>query len=364
MVDLSAALRLRSGLVVHGRAALAPMTNLQSNDDGSLHDDELRWLVRRARGGFPWITTCAAYVSDEGKGWRGQLGIATSGHLPGLKRLAAALAEHGAAGFVQLYHGGKQAQLAPRSRLTTVDAPERGERGATADDLARVVDDFVAAARRAEVAGFQGVELHGANGYLFTQFLAPIDNPRDDAWGGDLVGRARLLRETLRAVRTAVRADFAVGVRISPVDTYARRGLVLDDARQLVGWLAEDGADFVHLSLREACAPPPYEPGRPPVVEAIRAALPSEVALLAAGGLATADAVARAMALGVDVPAFGRAAIGNPELPRMLTDAGSTELALAPPPWSREHLAASDVSPRFIAYLERFDRLVEGAPPR
>ena len=364
MLDLLAPLRLRSGLVVPGRTSLAPMTNLQSNDDGTLHDDELRWLVRRAKGGFAWIATCAAYVCDEGKAWRGQLGIASEAHEAGLTRLAGELAAHGAASFVQLYHGGKQASLAPGAKLTTADAPERNERAATADDLARIVETFVDAARRAERAGFSGVELHGANGYLFTQFLAPADNPRRDAWGGDLAGRAKLLRDTLRAVRAAVRPGFAVGVRISPVDTYAKRGLVLDDARELVRWLADDGADFVHLSLRDACAPPPFEEGKPPVAQAIRAALPREVALLAAGGLQSRADAERAVALGVDVPTFGRAAIGNADLPRTLASPSGAALAFVPPPWSREHLAAQNVSPRFVGYLERFDRLVEGAPPR
>jgi 2,4-dienoyl-CoA reductase-like NADH-dependent reductase (Old Yellow Enzyme family) len=363
MTDLRSPLRLRSGLRVPGRASLAPLTNLQSNDDGTLHDDELRWLLRRARGGFAWIATCAAYVCDEGKAWRGQLGVASAAHEPGLQRLAGALQAEGAACFVQLHHAGRLASLAPGPKLTTADAPEAGARGATADDLARVVDTFVAAALRAERAGFSGVELHGANGYLFTQFLAPADNPRDDAWGGDLAGRARLLRDTLRAVRAAVRPGFSVGVRISPVDTFARRGLLLADAVELVQGLAADGADFVHLSLRDACGPAPHEPPGPPVAQVIRAALPPEVALLAAGGLQTRADAERVMALGADVPVFGRAAIGNADLPRMLTG-GPEAGAPLPPPWTREHLLAQDVSARFVAYLERFDRLVEGAAGR
>ncbi len=350
---LDAPLTLRCGATLPNRLALAPMTNRQSNPDGTLHDDELRWLLARARGGFGLVNTCAAFVSAEGKAWEGQLGIADDAHLPGLTRLASSLRDAGAAAIVQLYHGGRMAALAPGLRLTTADGD--GVRGATAADLARVIDDFVAAAVRAERAGFTGVEIHGANGYLFTQFLAPEDNPRVDAWGGDLAGRARLLRDTVRAVRAAVRPDFVVGARISPVDTWSRRGLVLADATVLAGWLAEDGLDFLHLSLQDASGPPPFEPGAPAVTTAIRAALPADVALLVAGGVWTRDDADRALDAGADAVAVGKAAIIHADWPRRSADPGFTPNR---PPWPVDALPAQAVSPRLVTYLTGFRGLL------
>jgi 2,4-dienoyl-CoA reductase-like NADH-dependent reductase (Old Yellow Enzyme family) len=350
---------LRSGVALRNRIALAPLTNTQSHADGLLSEVEARWLLRRAGGGFGLVSTCAAFVSEEGKAWPGQLGIATDAHGEALRGLAAGLRDAGAVGVVQLHHGGAKAELAP-TRLSTVDAD--GQRAATAEDIERVVADFVAAARRAEAAGFDGVEVHGANGYLFTQFLAPADNPREDAWGGSLEGRARFLRQAVRAVRAAVSDGFAVGVRLSPIDLWDRRGLVLEDSVQVARWLADDGVDWVHLSLMDAGGPPPGSTDAPPVARAFRDALPPEVLVFAAGGIRTRADAARAWDAGVDVAVLGRAGIAHPDWPRASLQPGFEMLAT---PWPREHLRSVDVGEAFLAYLGKMAGLVEGgAPPR
>lgn len=336
---------------------MAPLTNKQSHPDGTLSDDELAWLVRRAKDGFAWISTCAAFVSEEGHAWKGQLGIASDEHLPGLTRLAAALHEHGALAVVQLHHAGAKADLAP-DKLST--GGPKGCRAATHDDLQRVIEDFVAAARRAESAGFDGVEIHGANGYLFTQFLAPQDNPREDAYGGDLDNRARLLRETIRAVRAAVAPGFAVGVRTSPVDVWARRGLILSDGVEVARWAAEDGADFVHLSLGQAAGPAPHEWNTGPVARAVRDGVPSEVPVFAAGGIWTRADAEAAFDAGVDVAVLGRASIGNPDWP-----IASEQPDYQPqrPPWTTDYLESVDVGPDLLGYLRAFPGMVVGGTP-
>ncbi len=358
---MSRSLTLPCGLTFSGPVALAPLTNLQSHADGTLSDVELNWLRMRAHGGFGWVSTCAAYVSEEGKAWPGQLGIATDAHEAALEPLAMALAEEDTAGVVQLHHAGPLAELAPGLRLGAVDV-EGTQRGATEADLRRVVADFVAAARRAEGAGFDGVEIHGANGYLFTHFLSPVENTRTDAYGGDLEGRARLLRETLQAIRAAVSPAFAVGVRISPVDVWGRRGLVLEDSAQLVRWLADDGADFVHLSLADAAAPAPEDPDGPPVARVIRAALPAQVPLFVAGGITTQEDLERARQAGADIGVIGTAAIAHPDWPHVSLHEGWTPLAR---PWPVDHLRQAGVGEAFLDYLGRFPGMVEGGrPPR
>ncbi len=358
MSQLDQPITLRSGLTLRHRIALAPLTNKQSNPDGTLHDDEAAWLSRRA-GHFGLVCTCAAFVSPEGHAWRGQLGIADDTHLPGLTRLASALTAKGSVPMVQLHHGGSKADLAVE-KLSTVDGD--GVRGADEADIRRVLDTFVAAAKRAEAAGFAGVEIHGANGYLFTQFLAPLDNPRTDGYGGDLDGRARLLRETLHAVRASTGSSFVVGVRISPVDTWDKRGLVLSDACTLVASLAEDGADYVHLSLRDAAGPAPFEDSDEPVVTALRAALPNEVALLAAGGVWTKPDADAVLERGADVVVVGRAAIAHPDWP---ADIAGSDFKPSRPPWDPQMLRDAAVGPDLLRYLEGFPGMVVGgAPPR
>jgi len=357
MSRLDQPLRLRCGLTLPNRMAMAPLTNVQSNADGTLHEDELRWLARRGEGGWGLVSTCAAFVSEEGHAWVGQLGIAGDHHVPGLTRLAAAVRAGGAVPIVQLHHGGLKADQAP-IKLSTADGD--GVRGATEEDIARVVSDFVAAALRAEAAGFAGVELHGANGYLFTQFLAPADNPRTDGYGGDLVGRARFLREALLAVRAATGAGFAVGVRLSPVDGYAQRGLVLDDGAQVARWMADDGADFVHLSLSNASSPPPHEPEQPAVARAVRSALPEDVVLSVAGGIASRADAEAALDAGADIAVVGRYSIIHPDWPRISADPGFTP---SRPPWEPDALRAASVGSGLLGYISAFPGFVVGGAP-
>lgn len=352
-------LTLRTGLTIPDRVGMAPLTNTQSHSDGTLSDDEFKWLVRRARGGFRWISTCAAYVSDEGKAWDGQLGVATDAHLPGLTRLATALREAGAVSVVQLHHGGKKAEQAPR-KLSTIDDDSDGTRGATQADIERVIADFVAAAERAERAGFDGVEIHGANGYLITQFLAPLDNPRTDAYGGDLAGRARFAREVTRAVRAAVSPSFVVGIRLSPVDSWSQRGLVLSDTLQVVQWLAQDGLDFVHLSMGDASGTDPAAPDGPPIVRQVRDVLPSDVALLSVGGVWSREDAQRALDAGADMAILGRAVIGNPDWAERSKD---PSWQAARPPWTEQHLRDADVGEALIRYIKPFSGLVVGGTP-
>ncbi|MCA9518678.1 MAG: hypothetical protein KC635_27265 [Myxococcales bacterium] len=207
IVDPFSPLVFRNGVEAPNRLVLAAMTNQQSHADGTLSDVERDWLVRRAAGGFGVVTTCASHVTKDGQGWPGELACFDAAHVPGLARLARDIAAHGALGLVQVFHGGLRADptasgAAPWTAKVGPDVPgvEPGTREATGADITRVIEAFAAAAARCEQAGFGGVELHGAHGYLLTQFLSRF-NTRDDGWGGDLEGRARLVREVTRAVR-------------------------------------------------------------------------------------------------------------------------------------------------------------------
>jgi 2,4-dienoyl-CoA reductase-like NADH-dependent reductase (Old Yellow Enzyme family) len=281
----------RNGARARNRAWLAPMTNQQSHDDGSLSEDELRWLEMRARGGFGVVETCAAHVARDGQGWPGALGAYDDQLLPGLRRLARALAGHGALGVVQLFHGGLRSPrsltgLAPLS-ATDYEAPgvERA-RAATETDIVRIIGQFRDAAVRCSTAGFAGVELHGAHGFLIGQFLSATINTRGDGWGGVLQERARFVREIMRSVRAAVPEHFIVGVRLSPEDHGNAVGLDLDESLQVARWLCADGADFIHLSLWDASSHTRKRPEEHPV-SLFRNAILRQVVLVAAGSVWT-----------------------------------------------------------------------------
>ena len=353
-------LTLRSGVVLPNRVALAAMTNGQSQADGLLGDDELHWLESRALGGYGLVTTCAAYVARDGKAWDGELGVDRDECLPGLTRLASAIKKHGSVGMVQLFHGGVRAT----QRLTgehvwsastwREDAPEfETPRVASEADILRTIEAFAAAAERCEKAGFQGVELHGAHGYLITQFLSSATNTRTDAWGGDNAGRARFAREIMRAVKQRTSDQFSVGIRLSLEHGGHAKGLDLDESLQVASWLAEDGADFIHASLWRAQSFTRKRPSEHPIT-LVRAALPREVALIVAGNVWTYEDAELAMERGADVVALARPAIANPEWPK-LAKPGFVPNTL---PRSAAELAALGISPTFLGYLRGFKGVV------
>lgn len=344
-------LTFRNGVRARNCLAVAPMTNLQSHPDGALADAELQWLVRRAAGGFGIVITCAAHVTLDGQGWPGELGVYAEHLLPGLTRLATALRENGALPLLQLFHGGVRAPrqvtgLVPFSASEIPDEPE-APRAASEADLERVIHAFRDAALRAHRAGFAGVELHGAHGYLFGQFLSATLNRRSDAWGGSLAGRARLLRCATQAVRAAVPDSFLVGVRISPEDFGNAKGLDLDENLTLAGWLAEDGIDFLHISLWDAQRNTQKRPAEHPI-PLFRRACPAAVHLMVAGSVWTAAEAESLRARGAAIVALGRAAIVNPDWPRLATDPSWEPRR---PPLTTAELRERALSPVFIDYL-------------
>jgi 2,4-dienoyl-CoA reductase-like NADH-dependent reductase (Old Yellow Enzyme family) len=351
--------RFRNGVQARNRAWLAPLTNMQSAPDGTLSDDELHFLELRAKGGFGVVETCAAHVALDGQGWPGELGVYDDHLLPGLTRLASALREAGALPLVQLFHGGLRAPSkltgqTPWSASAVEEPGAEPSRAASEEDIARVIVQFRTAAVRAHAAGFGGVELHGAHGYLLGQFLSATINLRADGWGGGLAGRARLLRETLRAVRAAVPPAFVVGVRLSPEDRGNARGLDLDESIAVARWLAEDGADFIHLSLWDAANPTAKRPDQHPL-PLFRAALPGDLPLVAAGNIWTLADAEAALARGATAVAIGKAAIANPDWPERVRAPGDH---VRRPPLTIPELRARGLNATFAANMRNWKGFV------
>lgn len=350
MTNLFEPLVFRTGLRAPNRLVLAPMTNLQSHDDGSLGEAELTWLTSRAKGGFGVVMTCASHVALEGQGWKGELGIFADALLPGLTTLAGALRAQGASSIVQLFHGGVRADAKVSGQPTWSAMEAHGARVATEADCLRVIEQFAAAAVRAKQAGFDGVEVHGAHGYLFTQFLSN-ENQRSDQWGGpSFENRARLLRETVRAIRARVGSSFTVGVRISPEDFGNTKGLDLDESLQLARWLGDDGVDFLHLSLWRSALNTRKRPTEH-ALTAFRAVLPADVRVLVAGAVWERAEAEALLAKGADGIAIGRAAVINAEWPIKARDANWHPTR---PPVSIEALTANGLSKPFAEYMRQW----------
>lgn len=352
-----------NGRQTPNRIALAPLTNLQSHDDGTLSDNEYNWLVSRAREGFGLIITCAANVSKDGQGWQGELGIYDDAHLQGLTRLATGIKQYGSLAIAQIFHGGARS---PESLIGTQPLSASAHqmphaktpvpvREATADDIKRIINDFVQAAVRAEKAGFDGVELHGAHGYLIHQFLSKITNRRTDEWGGAFENHNRFLLSILKGIREKVSRSFIVGVRLSPEDKYTFEGIDFDESLALARILASEGADYIHLSPWDALKKPEkYPDGAKRLIEYFRDAVPT-MPLLVAGNIWDDADAELAIDLGADIVALGKAAIGNANWPT-LAKAQTDPLR---PPYTVEYLLQQHLSPPFVEYMKRWKGFVE-----
>lgn len=352
-------LELRPGVVAPNRVWLAPLTNMQSHADGTLSEDELAFLARRADGGFGLIETCAAHVAQDGKAWPGELGVHDDAMLPGLRRLAARVHASGALVSAQLFHGGLRATPSV-SGLPTWSASPHAEPGmatprvATEEDLSRVVAQFAAAARRCADAGFDAIELHGAHGYLLSQFLSTVYNRREDRWGGPLENRARLIREVTRAVREAA-PSLVIAVRLSPEDFGQAKGIDLDETIEVARWLALDGMEVLHLSLWRSALPTKKRPGSH-ATPLFRAAVGARVKIVVAGQIWTREEGEAQLALGADAIALGRAAIANPEWPRIVH--GASESELLRPPVTEAQLRERALSSTFVSYMKNWKGFV------
>lgn len=350
------ALSIGAGSALKNRFALAPLTNTQSHADGTLSEDEYRWLVKRAEGGFGLTMTCAALVQSDGQGFPGQLGVYDDRHTEGLSRLAAGIKAHSSHSVVQLHHAGMRSPqaLIGGAPVCPSDNLETGARAMTYDEVLRVRDAFISAARRCERAGFDGVEIHGAHGYLLCEFLSPEINIRTDRYGGDIWGRSRIISEIIDGVRSECRRDFSLGLRLSP----ERFGLRLSEIRDLAARLmAEEQIDYLDMSLWDVFKEPVEDEFRGrPLLSVFSDLSRSSVRLGAAGKIATGDDVARALAMGLDFVVVGRAAILHHDLPRRISEAPSfTPVSL---PVTADHLRAEGLGESFIAYMRSWKGFV------
>lgn len=331
------------------RLMLAPLTNTQSHPDGRCSQEEHDWLVMRAVGGFGSTMTAAAHVQAVGQGFPGQIGIFSEDHLEGLTKLAADINAAGSVSIAQLHHAGNRAPaaLVGTTPVCPSEDPESGARALTGDEVEAAVESFVAAAVRAEQAGFHGVELHGAHGYLICEFLSPELNRRDDRWGGSLENRSRFLLEILAEIRRRCGEEFIVGVRLSP----ERFGMRLDEITELATELmAGELIEFLDLSLWDCFKTPIDRPGEEKLLIEHFTELPrGDVRLGVAGKLRTPAETRRAIELGADIALLGRVAIIHHDYPRLVE--ADPDFVPVQQPVPRDHLAREGVSPRFVDYL-------------
>lgn len=349
MTQLDEPLDLLRGPAWTNRITLAPMTNQQSNADGSLGEDEARWLKMRAKGGFGMVMTCASHVSPEGQAWPGQLGIWNDDLIPGLTRLASGVRDAGSRAIAQLHHGGRRAKrdLTGLPVVAPFDDERSGARGLTTSEVERIIGDYLAAARRAETAGFDGVEIHGAHGFLIGQFLDVGNIHRNDRFGGSLANRTNFLFDILEGIRASTGPQFQVGLRLDP----ERGGILLSEATSVAAKVMASGlVDFIDMSMKDTFKHPDEEEhaGRP-LLEYFTELPRGNVRLGVAGQVLSGPAAQKCLDLGVDFVLIGTAGVIHHDFAqRVLAD---PTFVTSPKPVTVGHLRREGVGEPFISYL-------------
>lgn len=226
-----------------------------AKDDGSVSPKLIDVLVKLAQGGVGLIITGFHYVSREGQSVPWQLGIYSDEFLPGLTEMAEAVHKAGGTIVMQLVHAGLQAlpavaqmnglEILGPSVMETKEGPVGREM--TQDEIRETVRAFGQAAARAQKAGFDGVQIHGAHGYLLNEFLSPFFNMRKDEYGGSIENRARIVLEVVQSVRAAVGDQFPVLIKINSED-FLEGGFSVEDMLPVAAMLQKAGVDAIELS--------------------------------------------------------------------------------------------------------------------
>lgn len=358
MTDLFEPMSFKHGGPMKNRFMLAPLTNSQSHDDGTLSDDEHHWLTMRARGGFGLTMTCATHVQAAGQGFPGQLGIFSDNHLEGLTRLAADIRQENSIAIVQLHHAGMRS---PKDLIGEVPRcpsanEETGARELSTREVEELTEDFIAAAVRAEAAGFDGVELHGAHGYILCQFFSPTINQRSDRYGGSLENRSRILFDIIAGIRARCRPDFNLGVRLSPERFDVKLAEIVELAQRL---MSDGDIDYLDMSLWDSFKDPVEEEFQGRSLMSYFTELDrGDVRLGVAGKIRTPAAAVRCLEEGVDFVMIGRAAIIHHDFPHQI-EANDNFVPVANPV-TADYLRKEGLGEAFIKYMQGWRGFVEG----
>ena len=357
MNNLFDRIQFKCGQTIKNRFMLAPLTNTQSHEDGTLSDDEFNWLTMRAKGGFGLTMTCASHVQPNGKGFPGQLGIFSDKQIQGHSRLTAAIKKENSLAVIQLHHAGIRSpkELVNNDVVGPSNDIETGARALDLNEVHQLRDDFITAAVRAKKSGYNGVEIHGAHGYIICQFLSSKYNLREDIYGGSLENRARLLFEITEGVRRTCGPNFLIGVRLSP----ERFGMRLQEIKTVCDQLVNKfNIDFLDISLWD-CFKKPEETEfqDKSLLDHFVSMDFGNVLLTVAGQIRTADDVKKIISSGVDFVTIGRAAILHHDFPKKVLENDAFEPIKLPV--SKDYLHQEGLSNQFIKYMSRWPDFVK-----
>jgi 2,4-dienoyl-CoA reductase-like NADH-dependent reductase (Old Yellow Enzyme family) len=241
------------GATIKNRFVRSATYENSADEDGSITENYFKIYSRLSSGNIGLIITGMIYTSDDGKSYSRQAGLHTDKGIQAFADLTEHVHENGSKMFAQLCHGGRQSQVQGFRPM----APSPGKpdtiykvypRAMTHDEIMNVVKSFGQAAKRAQKAGFDGIQIHAAHGYLVSEFLSPYFNRRKDEWGGSSAKRFNLLKRVYESIREATGGNFPVIVKINIEDNTPKPGLRIEESAEHIGRLAEIGIDAVEIS--------------------------------------------------------------------------------------------------------------------
>ncbi|MGL4656496.1 MAG: NADH-dependent flavin oxidoreductase [Sarcina sp.] len=260
--------KLNDKVTLRNKFVMAPMTTWAGNSDLTVADDEAAYYGARSKEVGMVITGCT-FFEKNGQGFDDEFFAGSDDFIPSLEKLATSIKEGGAKAILQIFHAGRMGdpskhQLVSASAIKAEhnlfgpveNMPEPRE--LTHEEILNFIEGFYQTVRRAIEAGFDGIEIHGANTYLIQQFVSPHSNRRTDMWGGSLENRMRLplelVKATMKAKKEFANDEFIVGYRFSP-EEYENPGITLEDTLVLVDKLSNTEIDYLHVSLGSYNAP-------------------------------------------------------------------------------------------------------------
>ena len=340
---------LNNGVTIKNRLVVAPMTHFGSQADGLISDQERTFLSNRA-GDMGMFITAATLVQKDGKAFHGQPEATGEHCLDSLKETAQILQQQGAKAILQIHHGGSKAiddLLDGLDKISASASEAEHAREATAKEVEALIASYAQAADLALRAGFDGVEIHGANGYLIQQFYSAQSNRRNDQWGGSLENRMRFPLAVIDAV-VAVREkhqrnDFIIGYRFSPEEP-GDNGLTMTETGALIDALVQKPLQYLHVSLWEfdkkiRRGGDTAQTRMQFIHERINGKLP----LIGVGNLFTADQILVAYETGwAEFIALGKTVMINPHIATQIREGREDEIETQLDPTRADHYGLPD----------------------
>lgn len=342
-----------SGATIENRIVMAPMTTHSAFENGMITTDEHNYYKRRATGLGAVITSCAQ-VMENGK-FAGSFSAASDNRIESLSKLAKTIQSTGSKAILQIFHVGRMGtsstlrgeQPVSASAIPALRDNAEMPRALSDEEIQELVKAFGDATRRAIQAGFDGVELHGANTYLIQQFFSPHSNRREDYWGGTLNKRMNfplaVVQAAKEAIKTYAKKPFILGYRISP-EEMEEPGITLEDTLQLLTQLKNKKLDYVHISIGNIMQTSMRDKSiQKPVVQLIQEQIGKDIPIIGVGLIQTpADAMA-ALDLGIPLVAIGRELIVEPDWIKKVKEGKEHSIRTEIHPQDRADLMLPDV---------------------